>query len=222
MSDRLTVYSPYEKIYDFFGQSGLDIVPQKLRDYLLVMPSKECPNPILSNDNPRVRFVKYLYYDDAYPLDLPMPSVEERKAIVFDPYKPDQPTPKRYRMFTQMAVNQAELEGTTICRIVMGKTIPYNPFSSTIGVDFVLLSNYAHDSNTRTTALSRTYSMELCLIEALNGVNIDGVGAFTFSRGVHPDCGSKLIYDEKMNVGRSVTLAFEAKGGSPTGTSENY
>ena len=216
----VTIYSPYTKVYDFFGMSDLDIVPLKLRDYLLCMPSKECPNPILTNENPRVRLVKYLYYDTPNPLEEPMPSVEERQSIVFDPFHPTDPTQKRFRVFTQMAVNQAELEGSTILRIVMGKTIPYTPFSASIGVEFVILSNYALEANTRTTALSRTYSIELCILEALNGVNIDGVGAFMFSRGVHPDCGSRMIYDEKMNVGRALTMAFEGKGGSPVGPSE--
>ena len=216
----VTIYSPYTKVYDFFGMSDLDIVPLKLRDYRLCMPSKECPNPILTNENPRVRLVKYLYYDTPNPLEEPMPSVEERQSIVFDPFHPTDPTQKRFRVFTQMAVNQAELEGSTILRIVMGKTIPYTPFSASIGVEFVILSNYALEANTRTTALSRTYSIELCILEALNGVNIDGVGAFMFSRGVHPDCGSRMIYDEKMNVGRALTMAFEGKGGSPVGPSE--
>ena len=216
-----TIYSPYEKVYDFFGMSDLDIVPLKLRDYLLCMPSAECPNPILTNENPRVRLVKYLYYDTPNPLNEPMPSVEERKSIVFDPFHPTDPTQKRFRVFTQIAVNQAELEGSTILRIVMGKTIPYTPFSASIGVEFVILSNYTLESNTRTTALSRTYSIELSILEALNGVNIDGVGAFMFSRGVHPDCGSRLIYDEKMNVGRALTMAFEGKGGSPVGPTES-
>lgn len=220
MANGVTIYSPYEKVYDFFGTSGLDIVPLKLRDYLLCMPSKECPEPILTNDNPRVRLVKYLYYDTPNPLNEPMPTVDQRKTIVFDPFHPTDPTEKRFRVFTQMAVNQAELEGSTILRIVMGKTIPYTPFSATIGVEFVILSNYTLESNTRTTALSRTYSIELCILEALNGVNIDGVGAFMFSRGVHPDCGSRMIYDEKMNVGRLVVMAFEGKGGSPEGPSE--
>lgn len=216
-----TIYSPYEKVYDFFGMSDLDIVPLKLRDYLLCMPSAECPNPILTNENPRVRLVKYLYYDTPNPLNEPMPSVEERKSIVFDPFHPTDPTQKRFRVFTQIAVNQAELEGSTILRIVMGKTIPYTPFSASIGVEFVILSNYTLESNTRTTALSRTYSIELSILEALNGVNIDGVGAFMFSRGVHPDCGSRMIYDEKMNVGRALTMAFEGKGGSPVGPTES-
>lgn len=216
----VTIYSPYTKVYDFFGMSDLDIVPLKLRDYLLCMPSKECPNPILTNENPRVRLVKYLYYDTPNPLEEPMPSVEQRQSIVFDPFHPTDPTQKRFRVFTQMAVNQAELEGSTILRIVMGKTIPYTPFSASIGVEFVILSNYALEANTRTTALSRTYSIELCILEALNGVNIDGVGAFMFSRGVHPDCGSRMIYDEKMNVGRALVMAFEGKGGSPVGPSE--
>ncbi len=220
MAGENTIYSPYEKVYDFFGMSDLDIVPMKLRDYLLCMPSKECPDPILTNENPRVRLVKYLYYDTPNPLDERMPTVEQRKSIVFDPFNPTNPTEKRFRVFTQMAVNQAELEGSTILRIVMGKTIPYTPYSASIGVEFVILSNYTLESNTRTTALSRTYSIELCILEALNGVNIDGVGAFMFSRGVHPDCGSRMIYDEKMNVGRILTMAFEGKGGSPVGPSE--
>ena len=220
MAGENTIYSPYEKVYDFFGMSDLDIVPMKLRDYLLCMPSMECPDPILTNENPRVRLVKYLYYDTPNPLNERMPTVEQRKSIVFDPFNPTNPTEKRFRVFTQMAVNQAELEGSTILRIVMGKTIPYTPYSASIGVEFVILSNYTLESNTRTTALSRTYSIELCILEALNGVNIDGVGAFMFSRGVHPDCGSRMIYDEKMNVGRILTMAFEGKGGSPVGPSE--
>lgn len=220
MAGENTIYSPYEKVYDFFGMSDLDIVPMKLRDYLLCMPSMECPEPILTNENPRVRLVKYLYYDTPNPLNERMPTVEQRKSIVFDPFNPTNPTEKRFRIFTQMAVNQAELEGSTILRIVMGKTIPYTPYSASIGVEFVILSNYTLESNTRTTALSRTYSIELCILEALNGVNIDGVGAFMFSRGVHPDCGSRMIYDEKMNVGRILTMAFEGKGGSPVGPSE--
>lgn len=220
MAGENTIYSPYEKVYDFFGMSDLDIVPMKLRDYLLCMPSMECPDPILTNENPRVRLVKYLYYDTPNPLNERMPTVEQRKSIVFDPFNPTNPTDKRFRVFTQMAVNQAELEGSTILRIVMGKTIPYTPYSASIGVEFVILSNYTLESNTRTTALSRTYSIELCILEALNGVNIDGVGAFMFSRGVHPDCGSRMIYDEKMNVGRILTMAFEGKGGSPVGPSE--
>lgn len=220
MAGENTIYSPYEKVYDFFGMSDLDIVPMKLRDYLLCMPSMECPDPILTNENPRVRLVKYLYYDTPNPLNERMPTVEQRKSVVFDPFNPTNPTEKRFRVFTQMAVNQAELEGSTILRIVMGKTIPYTPYSASIGVEFVILSNYTLESNTRTTALSRTYSIELCILEALNGVNIDGVGAFMFSRGVHPDCGSRMIYDEKMNVGRILTMAFEGKGGSPVGPSE--
>ena len=100
MSGDLTIYSPYEKVYDFWGQSKLDEVPAKLRDYLLLMPTKEFPQMIETNDNPRARLVKYLYYDTQKPLDQPMPSVKERLSIVFDPQKPDMaPTDKGYRVF---------------------------------------------------------------------------------------------------------------------------
>ena len=212
----VTVYSPYEKIYDFYAQDGLETVPCKVRDYLLCMPSQECPNPILTNDNPRVRLVKYLYYDDTNPLNNPMPSIEERQSIVFNPFDPDDPPEKRYRVFTQMDVNQAELVGATTLRILMGKEIPYTPFSVCSSIRFLIFTNYSLESNMRnTTVLSRSYAIEKCLIAALNGVNMDGVGAFTYSRGVHSDCGSTYIYDEKMNIGRSVVIAYEAIGGSP-------
>lgn len=207
-----TVYSPYTKIYNFWTGSGLEDIPAKIRDYLLVMPCKECPSPITTNDNPRVRLVKYLYHDVAKPLDQAIPTVDERKKMVFDPYNPTTPsTDKGYRVYTQSVVNQAQLTGQTILRIVMGRTIPKDPFTSMIAVDFVVMSNYSLEANTRDTALLRTYAMELAIIEALHGVNIDGIGAFMFDKRSHGDCGSYAITDDQMNVGRCVTMCFESK-----------
>ena len=216
MSGDLTIYSPYEKVYDFWGQSKLDEVPAKLRDYLLLMPTKEFPQMIETNDNPRARLVKYLYYDTQKPLDQPMPSVKERLSLVFDPQKPDMaPTDKGYRVFSQTIVNQTQLAGQTTLRIMMGRTIPTGPYSAMIGVNFWIMSNYTLDANTKDMALLRTYAMELAIVEALNGVHIDGVGAFMFDRRSHSDCGSYGFSDEKQNVGRALTMCFESRGGSP-------
>ena len=213
----VTVYSPYEKVYDYYSQDGNDIILCKIRDYLLCMPSKECPSPILTNENPRVRLVKYLYYDTPNPLNERMPTVEQRKSIVFDPFNPVVPHGKRYRVFTQMDVNQAELESATTLRILTGKEIPYTPFSATTAIRFLIFTNYTLESNLRTSVLSRTFAIEKCIIAALNGVNMQGVGSFTYARNAHPDCGSTYIYDEKMNIGRSLVIAFESMGGSPEG-----
>jgi hypothetical protein len=211
----ITIYSPYEKVYDFWAQTGLEDIPAKLRDYLLMMPSRECPNPIETNDNPRARFIKYLYYDTPKPLLENLPTVEQRKSIIFDPFNPDNaPTEKGYRMYTQSIVNQSQTDGQTICRIVIGRVFPKD-YSVIVGVDFYLLSNYTTEANTRDIALLRTWDMELALIHALNGVNIDGVGAFQYNRYFHSDCGSTQINDAQQNVGRRVSLAFESMGGSP-------
>jgi len=213
--NEITVYSPYEKIYNFWAQSGLEDVPAKLRDYLLMMPSVECPNPIETNDNPRARFIKYLYYDTPKPLLEKLPTVLERKSIVYDPFNPDNaPTEKGYRVYTQSIVNQSQMDGQTIVRIIMGRVFPRD-FSVTVAVDFYIMSNYTTEANTRDVAMLRTWNMELALIQALNGVNIDGVGAFQFNRSLHSDCGSTPINDAQQNVGRRVTLAFESIGGSP-------
>ena len=214
-SKETTIYSPYEKVYNFWAQTGLEDVPAKIRDYLLMMPSLECPNPIETNDNPRARLIKYLYHDTPKPLLEPLPSVAQRKSIVFDPFNPDVlPTEKGYRVYTQSLVNQSQTDGQTVLRIVMGRVFP-EAYSVRVAVDFYILSNYTTEANTRDIALLRTWNMELALIQALNGINIDGVGAFQFNRYAHADCGSKPIGDAQQNVGRLVTLAFESIGGSP-------
>ena len=68
MADKkLTIYSPYEKIQNFWGEEYVVDIPNKVRDYLLLLPTKDCPNPITTNDNPRARLCKYIWYDDPNP-----------------------------------------------------------------------------------------------------------------------------------------------------------
>lgn len=218
MPSEVTIYSPYEKIYNYWGEQNVVDVPSKLRDYLLLLPSKDCPNPITTNDNPRARFLKYLYYDDPNPLDNEIPSIQDRLALVFDPLKPDKPplTDKGYRVFTQSNVAQANIIGQTILRIVMGQMVSTNPYSVTYSVNFQILSNYSLEANTRSTALLRTFNMEQAIIQALNGVNMGGVGAFMVSRSGYSaenrgsiTTGSKPISDDQELVGRLLVMTFE-------------
>lgn len=211
MEQSTTIYSPYEKIYNYWGEDTLSDVPSKIRDYLLLMPCKECPNPITTNDNPRARLVKYLFYDEPNPLEKEMPSVQDRLNIIFDPYAPDKPplTEKGFRFFTQSSVSQANIIGQTIIRVVMGQMVAPDPYKVNYSVNFQILSNYSLEANTRTTALLRTYNMELAIIQALHGVNIDGVGAFMLARSSHISNGSKPITDDQELVGRLLTMSFE-------------
>lgn len=218
MSNSVTIYSPYEKVYNYWGEENIVNIPSQIRDYLLLLPSKECQNPITSNENPRARFVKYLYYDDANPLEKELPSVQERLSIIFDPYKPDQPpiSDKGYRVFCQSNVSQANILGQTILRIVMGQMVSTNPYSVTYSVNFQILSNYSLEANTRSTALLRTFSMEQAIIQALNGVNFGGVGTFMVARSMLNSenrgtitNGSKPISDDQELVGRLLVMTFE-------------
>lgn len=220
MEDKITIYSPYEKVYNYWGEEGIVNIPSQIRDYLLLLPCKECPNPITTNDNPRARLIKYLYYDDPNPLDKDLPSVKERLNIVFDPLNPDKPpmTDKGYRIFCQSSVSQANIIGQTILRIVMGQTIAVNPYTVSCGVNFQILSNYSIEANTRSTALLRTFSMEQAIVQALNGVNISGVGTFMLARSALSgenrgtiQSGAKPITDDQELVGRLLVMTFESK-----------
>lgn len=218
MPNDVTIYSPYEKIYNYWGEENIVNVPSQIRDYLLLLPCKECPNPITTNDNPRARFLKYLYYDDPNPLSNDIPSVQERLSIVFDPLKPDKPAnpQKGYRLFCQSSVAQANIIGQTILRIVMGQMVSTNPYSVTQSINFQILSNYSLEANTRSTALLRTFSMEQAIIQALNGVNMNGIGTFMVARsGLSYEnrgsitTGSKPITDDQELVGRLLVMQFE-------------
>lgn len=216
----ITIYSPYEKIYNYWADTEIEKVPMKLRDYLLLLPTKDCPNPIETNDNPRARLVKYLYYDAPNPLSNPMPSVQERLKMIFDPFNPDKPSDPNigYRVFCQSNTAQANIMGQTILRIVMGQSIAQTPFIVTSSVNFQILSNYTIESNTQSTAELRTYAMEQCIIQALHGVNMTGVGTWMLTKSQYSygsrntiNNGGKPITDDQEMLGRMLTMSFESR-----------
>lgn len=216
----VTIYSPYEKIYNYWADASIEEVPSKLRDYLLLLPSKDCPNPITTNDNPRARLIKYLYYDEPNPLNNPLPSVQERLDMVFNPFQPDQPsnTEKGYRVFCQSGTAQANTMGQTILRIVMGQMSAQTPYIATWSVNFQILSNYTLEANTQSTALLRTFAMEQAIIQALHGVNMTGVGTFMLTKSQYSygsrntiNNGSKPITDDQELMGRLLTMSFESR-----------
>lgn len=215
----ITIYSPYEKIYNYWAEPSIEDVPKKIRDYLLLLPTKDCPEPIISNENPRARLVKYLYYDEPNPLSFVLPSVEERLNMIFDPFHPDRPsnTEKGYRVFCQSGTAQANTMGQTILRIVMGQSSMQTPFISTWSVNFQILTNYTLEANTATAEI-RTFAMEQAIIQALHGVNMTGVGTFMLTKSQYSygsrntiNNGSKPITDDQELMGRLLTMSFESR-----------
>lgn len=92
----------------------------------------------------------------------------------------------------------------------------YEPakYITTIGVMFEIIVNVNMEANTKTNAYERSFNIEQCLHEAIDGVNFTGIGTASFSRGDHYENGSGIIYDENTNVGRYVQFSFSwAEGG---------
>ena len=204
-------YWPYVKAQEnYFDLAGSVDLPRKIADYLIDAPVGDYVPPD-DNAYPRCRFWKYLYYDGARPLDNPLPSIQQKMSVVFNPDLPQNPpTEKGYRLIPQIFVRQSQEAAQTRVNVYMGRTVPMNEeMRIALAVTFRIWTHYTYELNTRSDEYSRAFAIEQALIEALHGVNMDGIGVFFFSKAVHPDCGSGVMYDGEANVGRELTIALQ-------------
>ena len=207
-------YYPYQRLQGYNNLPALELLPNRIRDYLMDMPGPGYTPPD-DNSYPRCALMKYLYYDTPLPLQNALPSMQQKTSIVFDPEYPDRPPnpEKGFRIFSQALVSQAQTEGQTIMRIFMGRVLSTTNFRTEASVRIVFLSNASYETNTRDTALSRTFAMACLAVRALNGVNMgEGVGTIYFDRKQHADCGIIPVNDENMNVGYQLTLGVSIMG----------
>ena len=209
-------FYPYEKIQTgFSGFRGAEQIPYKIIQYLLDLPDANGYEPADDNTRPRVRLMKYLWYDGANPLEHPLPTPKEKLSLLFNGDEPVLNTdelkskhPKGYRIFPQVLWGQSQKDAQSTLKIYMDRSVALTDFKTSLGITFEIMTNAHTDSNTRTDAYSRTYDMEQCLLEALHGVNIVGVGVLDFARGSHGDAGSNAIYDTSgTNVGRELHMS---------------
>ena len=212
-------YYPYVKAQEnYFDLSGSVDLPRKIADYLIDAPVGAYVPPD-DNAYPRCRLWKYLYYDGARPLENPLPTIQEKMSVVFNPDLPQNPpTDKGYRLIPQIFVRQSQEAAQTRINVYMGRTVPMNEeLRIALAVTFRIWTHYTYELNTRSDEYSRAFEIEQALIEALHGVNMDGIGTFFFSKSVHPDCGSGVMYDGETNVGREVTIALQVATTVPHG-----
>lgn len=210
-------YYPYEKVNTGYNtMSGAELIPYKVLLYLLDMSDKFGYKPKDDNERPRVRLMKYLFYDGENPLSRPLPTDAQKMSILFDGNEPvinadelKAKHPNGYRLFAQAYWNQSELDAKTMLKCYIGRVIPYSPFRTSIGLDFELSVNYGLDTVTKTTAYSKLYSMECALIGALHGVNIAGVGVVSFDRTSHIDNGSNPAHDQGTHVYRVLHMSVD-------------
>lgn len=212
MLDDALQYYPYSRVQKDCTLPNLEKIPKLVRDYLMDMPQKGYTPPD-DNDSYRCCLMKYLYYDGKNPLSNPLPTPAQKMSLVYDPDNPDKPpTDKKYRIFTQQLVHQAQTHGVTTMRIYMGRVVPVDAYKARASIVIEFLTNATYDSNTKTTDLSRTFAMARLAVSALSGVNMSAGATFAFNRQEHPDSSIQPINDESTNVGYRVTLGLTVFG----------
>lgn len=204
---------PYKKVVPANTLKGAEYITRKIVDYLLYMNGNvSLPD---DNSNPRCRLLKYLFNDDndLRPLSGKLPTVEERLKSVFDPTKPvkNGNEGEQYRVFPQMYTAQAQLIANTILRVYMGYVRPIDPLSASLSIVFELMTSVYYDQ-LEEEAMSRSYAMLQCVIEALNGVNVGGVGGIYFESGLHKSCEAYPIGDRGTNVGYRLVMGVDYTG----------
>ena len=207
-------YYPYRKVQSGYNEmQGAEEIPYKVLWYLMDMPDADGYEPIDDNSRPRVRLMKYLIYDGEQPLSEALPSPQDKLSILFDPQNPDANTdldhvqhPYGYRLYAQNNFGQSQLDAQTIIKCYIDRVVANSDFTQTLALAFEIWTNVNYESNTATKAYNRAYDIEQCIIEALHGIDMTGVGTIQFNQRVHGDCGSRAIYDEYTNTGRKLTM----------------
>lgn len=215
---------PYHKVIAANTLKGAERLPYQLLLYLLDLPDAKGYQPIDDNERARVRLAKYLWYDQPNPLNLPLPTPEQKRSMLFDPDAPapnsdeeQEKHPKGYRMIWQRVRGQSQLEAKSLIKCYMGRIYEPRKFVTTIGVYFEVCVNVNLETNTRTNAYQRSFDIEQCIREALDGVNMTGIGTISFSRYDHSENGSDFWWDESSEVGRRMHCSVTwAEGGGNT------
>lgn len=210
-------YYPYEKDFPGFNTlNGADLIPGKIIRYLLDLPDANGYVPVDDNQRPRVRLMKYLWYDEPNPLAKPLPTPEQKLSLLYNGENAELTTdedeykhPKGYRLFGQSYWMAARLKANVLLKCYMGRVIPRSDLKSVLGVHFQLDINYALESLMHTEQFSKTYAMFQACIEALHGVNIAGVGVLHFDKSVHGDCGYSVYHQEGGSTYADWVMAIE-------------
>lgn len=205
-------YEPYRRINAYITLPNADKLLRKVLYYLIDMPTAD-HTPFTDNRCPRVRIAKYLYHDVSRPLNQETPTTQQKLSLIFDPSNPaNPPTSKGFRIFPQIAITEAQENAQTRLYAFMGFVDATNDFQSDISVCFRILCNTSYDANTKDSALSRSWAIVQAIVEALSGVNIDGVGTFYFNRKKNAECAIRYITDDQHNVGYQLVVGLAIMG----------
>ena len=208
---------PYSRVMSGYAQfRGMERIPYQIINYLMDMPDKNGYQPIDDNKRPRTRLAKYLWYDGANPLSNPLPTPAEKLSMLYDGEEPvlnsdeqKERHPKGYRLYPVAYWGQSELLAQTTLKVYLGRIIPIDNLSARIGLIFEIICNTNQDTTTRTDAYSRCVDIEQCILEALHGVNITGIGVVNFARMNHANNGSRPFHGEGTVVARELHMSID-------------
>lgn len=217
MVDFNSPYYPYERPAQGFNQlKGAELIPQKVLMYLLDLPDRYGYEPIDDNERPRVRLLKYLYYDEPNPLAQPLPTTEQKMSLLYDGKNAQLTTeedfknhPKGYRIYGQQYEMPSQTHAKVTLRCGMAREIPRSDYKTILGLNFQVITNYAFDNIMGTGVYSRTYAIHQCLVEALHGVNMTGIGVIHYNKSVHGDSGRTQYHDEGTNIYSDTFFAID-------------
>lgn len=183
-------FYPYEKVNTGINSyNGIEDIPKKIAMYLLDLPDKHGYEPIDDNSRARVRLIKYIYYDCDNPLSQPLPTPEQKLSLLYNGNNAELTTkedkalhPLGYRIMPQIYTEASSQIAKTLLKILIARVSPKSLYEAEIALDFQINVNYALENNLSTGTFSRMWNITQCLLEALNGVNITGVGVIGFNK----------------------------------------
>lgn len=207
-----SAFYPYYRIQpNYCDLTGTENLMRQICDYIIDAPIEDYSPPD-DNSYPRCRLWKYLYYDEAQPLNQPLPTINQKMSVLYNPDRAtNPPTDKGYRLFIQEYTNEAQTNGQTRIYVYPGRLIPSEDnLKVSISINFDIWTNTKYENNLKSLENVRTYQIAVELLKAFNGLSINGVGTFFFSRAKHPDCGSIILGGaDNQNTGRQLTIALE-------------
>ena len=195
---------------------GSDEVCYKIIQFLLDFPylkSDGTMSEVHSNGS-RADLIKYLFYDDGNPLSHKLPTVEDKKKLIFNPARPQKPplSDKGYRILNQPKTIDVQTDSKVELRIYPLMITPKTPFVGDLLIAFECWSNmdYLQIANFQ----NRPYNMAMCVLSALCGRNLTGVGGLYFDRQNNMNCTLSAVTDNRYNSGYRLIMGVNIASGT--------
>lgn len=192
-------YYPFRKAVAGNTMAGAEQLPYILARYLMDLPDGKGYIPPGDNRYPRARLKRLLFWDGPLPLQQPMPTPEEIKALQFNPLDPAKPpdTARGYRIYLQEFASQAQYDAQSRLHVYHGNATALQSGKGIYLRQQMIIKvtcNYSLESNVGMTAASRSYNMAQAVAEAVDGVSFGGESSLRIAN-------FNKIDDERVNTG---------------------